>query len=289
MAETHEAIITYTIAVIRPNDYKTLEQINKCPCAIKNSLESLAQLVEVNNDTFMETIINNINHTPTAMANTSIIYQDMYEIYQLCYVETNQETDYNLVNWLCTYLYKGNEQLYGNCVIFRIVIGDNDECSNQNITLNNIASLVYAYLLNYGVVVQTDGICRNMSFIDNPVTELSNMGLGNNWKYADINIESFALRIFVSDDNTNGNYLGALLSENKYPFGNIFVTSVNESEKYDVFNKNLLFMIIYILLNKNSDGDNSKKVGINRVNNKTLINNKYTLLYETYNKLIINL
>lgn len=149
-----------TTVTIKPNNFMfDRNKYYNNLTLLKNDLSEYVNILQINPDDLMETIINEIRLTPELIGATPICLETDTNIYQVCYAEEkeknlNQNKISENPNKIVEFLI--NDSVENICVLINSKIGDNKICIHDSANLDTLTELLYSKFFHVGVIIKTD-------------------------------------------------------------------------------------------------------------------------------------
>lgn len=164
----------FNIANIKENKFQLGEEDIKSLTmdGLKSKLEEHCHLEEVSMENMMEKIVTYTGLDKDTICATSICYEDESYIYQLCHIspeENNKKGEDEHINGVSSYLVYDGKTVYGNGVIMKSKIGDDGICTTSNLTLDDIAKIVYQKLVHKCVKIDVNGNTSEHTYLFDPL------------------------------------------------------------------------------------------------------------------------
>lgn len=160
------------ILVIKPNTFEFNKQLYyKNIDTLSNDISQFIEIKTIDFSEMMDNIITIINLTPELIGHSPIVHETNTHVFQLCYVGSDSPDDKELAcvkvddnkptNNIASYL--NGEKTYGTVVALSSVINDDYTCTPDNITVNNIANILYSKFIHKGIYI---GVNENENIIE---------------------------------------------------------------------------------------------------------------------------
>ena len=152
----------FNIILIKPNDiiFDYSELINSTPDYFKAYIESVIEILPVNCENMMETIINKIGMTTDILGNTSKCLDNNDHIYQLCHLnesDIKNKNEHAPINRLASYMVLGKEAIFGSAILVKSDYIENRTCIPGNINgIDEVCNLLYSRLVHTCVQLNHD-------------------------------------------------------------------------------------------------------------------------------------
>jgi hypothetical protein len=270
---------SFKIAIIKPNNVVLNHLVN-----IIDVIKNYVELVEVNSETMMETVVDTIKLNTELMGSTTICKEDDKFVYQLCHLNmaenegTNNEEDFNAIG---SYLVMGNKKIYGSCVLICSSILNSGLCSTSNVTFENIINILSTKIIHCGIMVSVDNTVEDIHFINDPMENYSDDQI-KNYKWMEVSILKFNLLVFIQSVPTKDiiNKKGTRLVGTYRVHGDIIVVSKSSEDEYIDIDKKLFNDILSVCggpLSSRTLKEDEKMDG-ERIDNLPVVQNRFCLL-----------
>ena len=299
----------FTIAIIQPNkikyEKKFLENCSKEQ--LTKDILKYTEFVEVTNNTYMEVIIDKIKLTPKLIGGTESCYEDHEYAYQLCHISrehvptgrhkgcckadlqnhtNNNETDTNEINGLSSYLSINNLEIYGVSVFLKSKIEENNTCTQNSVTVEDVTNVLYHNLVHTGLKIYTNGTIEEFNFIEDPLEDLETEET-NNLKWLSVNVLNFNFIMFIQmkPDPDKINKTMTLIKGDAHIHGDIYLALKSTEVTYGSIDKCTLDKLLRVLSNTLASRKllDNEKVDRKKEDNKLpLVMNKYCILEKRY-------
>lgn len=287
--------MSFTVAEIKPNDFifdkdKYYNNIE----LLKYDINKFINIKETSHDSMMELIINTINLTPESLGDTLPCYENLKNMYQLCFVavksdneKTNELNLNEFSNNISSYLVIGKEKIIGTTVIINNEITDNCICKPSSVTLDDICNILYSKFIHKGIHVSTDNKITEFDYFDHPL-EFIGYNEENLKNHPGILVPFLKFNIIAFFElNPKNNVINKkatqLIGKHKVNGDVIFILKETEFEFIDltttIFKK--LLTISNILKERELREDETNEG--QKINDLFIVNNKYTILDKRYN------
>ena len=164
---------------------------------IIEGIGSLVELHESSNETMMEQIVNFTNMTPDLMGDTSLCFEDKDYVIQLCHVSPEDNKELKLdINGIGSYLVADNRKIYGNIVVMKFKITDDNTCVNHSVNYDEIVDIIFRKFNHIGVHIDVNNNKTEFMYKDTPM-EYINKNLHYNYKSIDVNLFGNVFLMFV--------------------------------------------------------------------------------------------
>ena len=187
---------SFNIAVIPPNNFNT----NGNHMTRNEILKNIGSLISFHNSTneeMMEQIVNFTNMTPELMGDTSLCFEDKDYVIQLCHVSPEDNKDLQLdINGIASYLVADNRKIYGNVVVMKFKIVEDDTCVNYSLNFDEIVDIIFRKFNHTGVFIDVNNNKTEFTFKETPM-EYINENLHYNYKSIDVNLFGNVFLMFV--------------------------------------------------------------------------------------------
>lgn len=258
---------------------------------VKRQLDEIVELKEVDSSDLMEYVIDIIGLTPELMGDTAVCYENADTIYQICYMDYDQnkmEMDESNINMLCSILNVGQRKIYGPCIILCSNISENGTCVNRNISIDELTVILNRKYVHTGLIVRPNATVDEFEFKEKPM-EIIPKEERENFQYLEIPLFRFnIIGMFQKDPEPNEiNKLATKLVGTKKIHGTaVFVIKSTENDFLD-FDKKLFQDLLKAcegpLSNRNltEEEQNGGKVDNNKL---PVIINKHIILRDKLKK-----
>jgi hypothetical protein len=243
---------SFNVAIVKPNDFNrhaygldtTREQLDQL-------ISPLVEYVETTANDMMELIVTTIGLTKDMMGATNIFYQDKDAVYQLCYIdmqdnEQNDELDDKKnnkkkedtrpINGLSSSFSMDNLEIRGNVVLIRSDITDNYVCTTSSISPSDLTNIMYKKCIHKGVKVQPDGQLTEFYFMNDPLEGCTKEEV-ENYQWMEFHLFKLNFLIFIQknpEPNQINKTMTHLLGTNVIHGTSLIVLKSNEKEYLDV-------------------------------------------------------
>jgi hypothetical protein len=255
--------------VIRPNNvlFKTgdlnFDSVNNPKDLIKDFIE----IKKTESENFMEDVILSLNIPSDISIDTIIIKQDKNYVYELCLCYTY---DFNLTNTnikqindkiksfgtngIGFHLTKKKYNVFGNCILLKSKIREDDTTEIDSITLDDVFSLYRNNFISKACKIDNNEI-KEIEFIHHPIEAELNI---LNYRFYEMiylgNI--FMIFIQINPEQNYINEVASILKADKYPvIGNTVISmrkqfmDIRDTEfEYLDIDKNHLEMLVKLIL-----------------------------------------
>jgi hypothetical protein len=273
----------FQIVLIKPNKITfTDEELNKG--SLLDRCSEYITFIDVTKETMMENIIDNINLTTELMGSTSIVYQDADYIYQLCHVSptvNKTSINENEFNQIATDLLIESDKVYGNAILLRSLIMDNNICEADTITTDLLEQQLINHQIHIGLKISVNGDVTEYKYRDNPLFELSKEDI-KYYRYLEIEFMKFHIIIFVNK-NPQPNKVNkriTRLSGIYKIYGDVIVIIKTDKKIFLDFNKELYYKMDRLSWGslKGRELTKEEKRDGEEVNNLPLLINGYNII-----------
>jgi hypothetical protein len=281
---------TISIAIIKENSII----LNNDNISLDNkvsTLEYIKQIIEphitIHNilfDEMMALIVDTIQLTPELIGDTSLCYQDLKTIYQLCHLNDESKLlDKQMSeNIISSYLVIGKPKIYGNTVLLCNEILENQTCISSDVTLNKIVELFYNRIVRELIKINTDGSLETIKYLNDPLESIVG-------KYEWIEISVYKLRFIIYLNMTpvdQINKKATILLGIKKIYGEVYVAIKLNDFDYGTIDLNMFEQLLKILSNPVAIRDLSEdeKNDNKQLNNLLVVNNFHTILQKRLNE-----
>lgn len=216
----------FNIAVISPNNFNTDGKYMTRDDVEKN-VSSLIKIHSSSNETMMEQIVNFTNMTPKLMGDTSLCFEDENYVIQLCHVSPEDNDNMKMdINGVGSYLVADNRKIYGNIVVMKFKIMDDNTCTNYSINHDEIVDIISRKFNHIGVAIDVDNNKTEFSFKETPL-EYVNENLHNNYKGIDVNLfgNVFIMYVELVPETNKPNKIATRLAGNCLVHGNAILVA----------------------------------------------------------------
>ena len=145
----------------------------------------------------METIAENIGLIKNAeklLGDTVTVHETDTNIYQMCFLINDQETNESELNIIGYYL--SGEKVYGSCVVINSKIKEDYTCTPDLINCNVLVQILYGKFIHKGIVVNDNGDITEYDYFSHPLEYLTNdINEYNKYKSLDVEFMGFNLSI----------------------------------------------------------------------------------------------
>lgn len=264
-----------TLIVIKPSNSQYSKSL---------VLEDYTYIREFTNETLMEIIIDEIGLTPDLVGDTQTCFESGTNIFQLCFVGYNENTELKEVNTIATYL--NGETVYGNAVLINSKINEDYLCCQDSSKISDLETILFSKFNHKGICipVNDDDAVSEFEYQNHPLEYLepSEKTYGK-YKLFECTFLGFQLGFFGEVNNTNVNKRATRLLGNKKLFGNVVLFNKLPHEFQDID------MELFIKFNKLSYGSlkdreptNSEDREGQKINGLPVAFNRYCLLNKRY-------
>ena len=269
----------FTIAIIKKNKFKVDTNLTKE--FFFEQIKDYVNIVSVDSiDKMMETVVLSTGQTSDKLGHSSIVYQDSNNVYQLCHLKENNNSDDD-VNGISSYLVIGKETIYGNTILVNSTIMDNGTCVPNSVTLDTISTLLYDKFNFKAVYVSTTDQFNDFTFQKNPIVEYLDKDAAE-YDHIDVNICNFNLIVYYQKDpevNVINKKTTKLVGDTQV-YGDVIVCSFSTENEFGSIDTTTLLNIIKI-----ASGDMKKRIVLKEesregaeIDKLPVVTNKYTLL-----------
>jgi hypothetical protein len=170
----------FNIAIIRKNlvglDKTKLSDKQNAKNYLKDIVKEYVEFKDVSTlDNMMSEIINVINMPKEKIGDTTFSVQTKDSFYQICHynlknnASENKEED---INYLCCFMAKDKEKIYGDSVLIKSTLAPNELCNPAKMDIDEIVDLLYKKMLPACVHLKCeDNTAHEMRFFNDPVEE----------------------------------------------------------------------------------------------------------------------
>ena len=302
---------TITIAVIKPNNFKfTKEQYYNDIPKLQQDISSFIEIKQILFNDMMESIVTLINLTPELIGHTSTCFETSKNIYQLCFVGTennnspstsganDDSTDNGNIlssssleeNNICEFL--SGETVHGNAVFINSMIGIDNTCLPDNITLEMITQILYSKFVHKGIYISPNDneIPIEYNYFNHPIEyyNITTEDSFENYKIIDINFLEFNLCAIIEINPSNeivNKPITRLYGKQKIN-GGVLLISKSTYEYHDLsleLYKKIMELSFGSL--KSRDLNDDEKNDKESENKLPIVMNKYTILQNRYTNL----
>lgn len=282
----------FNIAIIKLNNLQ-INSNNLSLEQIKNDINDYVTIQTVNTlDEMLETVVTVTKLSPQMICDTDNCYDNEKHIFQLCHVdrETNKlEKKNDEKNILSSYLVQETKEIYGECVLMKSLITDDNTCAPSSINMDEIINIIYKKFIHTGIKLSQTGEVEEYIFSENPLQYLQDSGENvDNYKWAEIPFLKFSLLIIFKTNcpETNINKLATRLVGAYNVFGDVIITSKVNKQIYGDLDKDIFDKII-----ETSKGTlDDRELRENEIDPKVedqelpIVRTKYIVLNDRYNK-----
>lgn len=184
---------SFNLGIIKPNRY-LCEGSPNSPEEL--DINDLIEFVKVTPETMMEVVVDGIGLNENLIADTILCYEDSKVRYELCFVslkDNGQEDNEEKLNGLSSYLVLGGKQTYGQTVLIKCNIKENDTCENADLTLSDVKNILFKKFVHQGIKINLNGT-ETFTFNVDPMEIVED---SSNWQYLEVNLFKFNLIMFV--------------------------------------------------------------------------------------------
>jgi len=251
---------------------------------LKNDIVDFIDIKTIKTCDFMETIIEIIDLTQELIGETTTVYENESNVYQLCYIdkENNPNIDESNINMICSYLI--NEKVYGNCAFINSKISENNTCIFDNSFIDDVVIYLYRKFVHIGIVIENNNH-KEFEYLSHPL-EYFNCSEKDyeNYKFIEFYLLGFELCLF-SQENTEKyiNKEATRIVGTKKIYGDAILILKNVYEYHSINNilYDKILKICYGSLNNRKLLD-SEYNDEQKINNLKVVNNKYCILEQRY-------
>jgi hypothetical protein len=144
-----------SIAIIKPNVAQ--DKFN-----ISTFITEYVSFIDVTEETFLDTIVNNISQHHKQTANTDFISESLNDIYQMCYIQDDEQKEVNSFASLLTY---DNKIIYGTVAILHFTTTNSIQKSFMD--TKQIERLYLKRIQHCGVKIETNNTLTHIELGDN--------------------------------------------------------------------------------------------------------------------------
>jgi hypothetical protein len=184
-------------------------------------------VIETNSTDLMETIVTNINLTPELIATCNTCWEDETHVYQIFSInhKDNGETD-NLAENKLAMLLLGNETgIYGDAILFKAKINDDNLCSNASANLDDINNILKKRCNHTGILIKSTGELEEITYENLPFEKLTEDEKAN-YTFREINLFNLTLFIYyINDKNKEINKKVTRLIGNAKIYGDVYIVN----------------------------------------------------------------
>lgn len=131
----------FKIAKIKPNTFELKKMLTT------DDLDPYIEIKEIYEKDLLTEICETINLTSDKIGDTHIIYENLYNVVQLCYIDYQE--DYPELNMLGSYY--ANKKIYGSVLILNSIINKEYYCENDNITMTMLVNILNKKVIHVGI------------------------------------------------------------------------------------------------------------------------------------------
>jgi len=257
---------------------------------LKNDISNFTNVLEVNTESLMETIIHEIGLTPELIGSSPICHETNTNIYQVIF---SGEREQNLVseqiteneNKIANYL--THDSISGNCVFINSKISDMNICVSDNADINSLVNILYSKFFHNGIEVLASNSQNVTEFVygDHPLEHYKLTEYDEN-KYKIIEFEFISLGLCAVidleqqiSDNKKVNKIITRIIGDQIIYGDVLLI-LKIPNAYEDLN-----MALFQKINVLSFGpyDNRKltedeKKDTDKINDLSVVNNKYCII-----------
>jgi len=205
---------------------------------------------KIDNDSFMENIVNSINQTIDDVGSTVTCHEGINNMYQFCFVNHDAKDEINLEenlskkendkksvekNNVAKILGFDSQEIYGAIILFGFGINKNSEDPENSIykissSFEDVADMIYSRFNHIGIKLGKDKKISEFTYKDENIdSEIANY-LGKKIKdcvVVELGIFNFYLRIFFDDkcEKDNINKLATRLSGTNKIYSDVIILS----------------------------------------------------------------
>ena len=248
----------FNIAVISTNNfnvdgnYMDKQEITE---QLTNEIGNVINFQSSSDETMMEQIINVTNMTPELMGDTSLCTEDENYVIQLCHVSPDDNSGLALDNnGIGSYLVADNRKIYGNIVVMKFKITDDNTCINASLELSDIIDIIYKKFNHAGVFIDVNGNMTEFLFKETPL-EYLHKNLHPNYKSMDVNLFGNMLLMFaeIFPNDNKVNKVATRLAGNCIVNGNIIMATKGSDLLFSNLTKEYLEKLEKLCWGKFSD------------------------------------
>ena len=281
----------FNIAIIKFNNYNIKEDVKDISKEdIKKDLEKLVEIREVTQNTMMENIIEVLKLTTHHVADSALCYEDDKNVYQLCnmrLLDTNNSNGKGNFNCLGTLLTTTKETIYGDSVLIKSKITEDNTCIDDSIDIDDIVNLYYSKIVHKTVSINADGEISELLFRKSPFENMDKDML-NNYRYIDHNILGFVFQMHIEVIPTKDkvNKKMTILKGNSIIKGNVILLLKTHEYNFLDIDKKLLKKILCLCEGsiKGREISEDEKQNRKEFNNKIIVMNPFCILEKRYKK-----
>jgi hypothetical protein len=266
----------YTVALINTNNETNLTSLND---------SNFINYKKVNDDNLLEEFINFTNMEEDDLADTIICYQEPDKIYQLCYLtkdnnkEKNPKYEYrNIPNILASCLTYENKAIRGNAMLIITYLPINNfDMYNIDVTPDDIKKILYYKNKMIGVEINGEELVE-IEYEYEKINEFED------YEKLEIGLYKYNLEVFYKKGGNKNELASKLFCQDMYE--KVYVFSKLTEDIYDNLSKDDIDKMIKlstgnlddIILSKDELEEKEDEKG------RTIINSKYRILYNKYEK-----
>ena len=192
----------FNIAIIKTNNYFINESVDIDKITkdeIKEELKKIVEIKEVNINNMMDEVVKVLKLTENHIADTSLCYEDAKVVYQLCNMRfitnenNNGKKDFNCFG---TQLTTTKETIYGDSVLIKSKIKDDNLCETDTFNLDDIVDLYYSKLVHKALKVNHDGSIEEILYRKSPFEKMSKE-VYENYRYINNKIFGLGLEMHI--------------------------------------------------------------------------------------------
>jgi hypothetical protein len=211
----------------------------------------------------MGTIIETIKLTPDIMGDTTVCYESLNKVYQICYLTfaNKDQLPSHLHNNISSYLV--NDNIYGHVVLICSAIDPiTYECTPSSVHLDFLSELLYKKFIHKAIIINCDGSKpTEITFKSHPLEHYTtDESEYVNYIQHDVKILSFDLLLYVKKDSTSMNKHASAIYSKEPLCGDVIVVLKTDTEfcelDMDLYTKLLNISLNHMSIRTTTDSVN---------------------------------
>lgn len=252
----------FSVAIIKPNNYTYVGD----EFLLSKIMETISEHIifkEISSVDLMDEICETIGLTDDSnMGDTIIIYEDLYKVVQLCYLDT-EGTELNMLA-----SFYARKKIYGSVLILNSSIDQiTYTCSNQSIDLDMLSNILYKKVVHKGICCFDD--ITEYNYYNNPLVNVENC----EYMVINFNMFNFYFSAYYKKNQSDPINKKASRFVGKLLYGPVLIVSKSSETEFIDLDKNLFLELL-----KKCGGDLERRV----VNNPEYKNNELQKIMNGY-------